>query len=81
MYPTTIKEDEELLLGNIDDQIERNCILFRLEQKKVLKDVVDIGKMISQAVKVQAEVPKYQTCIDYVKSMLEPWCKKNNIQE
>jgi len=43
--------------------------------------MVDIGKIISQSVKVSAEVPKYQACIDYVKSMLEPWCQKNNIKE
>ena len=52
MYPTTIKEDEELLRGEIKDQVEKNCIIFRLEQKKVLKDMVEIGKIINQALKV-----------------------------
>jgi hypothetical protein len=83
MYPTSIKEDEEYLkcVNEFDkdndknnDKTLRNCIIFRIEQKKVLKEMVDIGKIISQSVKVQAEVPKYQACIDYVKSMLEPWC-------
>ena len=56
-------------------------MIFRLEQKKVLRDLVEIGKMIKKSIEVSAEIEKYQASIDYVKSILEPWCQKKNIGE
>ena len=49
-YPTSIREDEEILKGDDLGQIERNCVIFRLEQKKVLRDLVEIAKMIKKAI-------------------------------
>jgi hypothetical protein len=80
-YPTSYEEDEKVLEDDSLTQNQRNCVLYRFGEKKILHFLIDTSKKIipllsmnfKDARKEVNSFKDFDGCLEYVKNVVYPF--------